>query len=95
MITDLVPVREPATWRSYLNIFATVGRSVGAPVGSYLSDSIGWRWYVSYISNKRRSCMYELIFKVISCTMPSNHIGLGAGVDLHSKSKASRRGGTI
>jgi MFS family permease len=45
-ITDLVPLREVATWQSYLNIVATTGRSLGGPVGGWLADTIGWRWYV-------------------------------------------------
>ncbi|KAF2709933.1 major facilitator superfamily transporter [Pleomassaria siparia CBS 279.74] len=44
LITDLVPLRQVASWRSYLNIFATTGRSIGGPVGGYLADTIGWRW---------------------------------------------------
>lgn len=46
LITDLVPLRQVASWRSYLNIFATTGRSIGGPVGGFLADTIGWRWYV-------------------------------------------------
>ncbi|KAL1968141.1 hypothetical protein VTN77DRAFT_2272 [Rasamsonia byssochlamydoides] len=44
IITDLVPKREVATWRAYVNISMTLGRSLGGPVGGYLTDSIGWRW---------------------------------------------------
>lgn len=41
----MVPIREVATWRSYVNIAATTGRSLGGPIGGYLTDTIGWRWY--------------------------------------------------
>ena len=44
LITDLVPLREVATWRSWVNIVATTGRSMGGPVGGWLADSVGWRW---------------------------------------------------
>ncbi|KAJ5995873.1 hypothetical protein N7481_002850 [Penicillium waksmanii] len=44
IITDIVPRREVATWRSYVNISMTLGRSLGGPVGGWLSDTIGWRW---------------------------------------------------
>jgi hypothetical protein len=47
LITDLVPLRQVASWRSYLNVFATTGRSIGGPVGGFLADTIGWRWYDS------------------------------------------------
>ncbi|KAH7253279.1 major facilitator superfamily domain-containing protein [Fusarium solani] len=44
VITDLVPLREVAVWRSYVNVASTLGRSVGAPLGGWLADAIGWRW---------------------------------------------------
>jgi predicted MFS family arabinose efflux permease len=40
---DLVPLRDVATWRSYVNVVSTVGRSIGGPLGGFLSDTIGWR----------------------------------------------------
>jgi predicted MFS family arabinose efflux permease len=40
----VVPVREVASWRSYVNIAATTGRAVGGPLGGVLCDTIGWRW---------------------------------------------------
>ncbi|KAJ6016644.1 hypothetical protein N7451_000023 [Penicillium sp. IBT 35674x] len=44
IITDIVPKREIATWRAYVNISMTLGRSIGGPVGGWLSDTMGWRW---------------------------------------------------
>ncbi|KAJ6028940.1 uncharacterized protein N7446_011719 [Penicillium canescens] len=44
VITDIVPKREIASWRAYVNIAMTLGRSLGGPVGGWLSDTIGWRW---------------------------------------------------
>lgn len=41
---DKVPLRSVATWRGYVNIASTVGRSAGGPMGGYLADTIGWRW---------------------------------------------------
>jgi MFS family permease len=46
LITDLVPLREVASWRAYVNVVATTGRSMGGPVGGLLADTVGWRWYV-------------------------------------------------
>ncbi|PVH69662.1 MFS general substrate transporter [Cadophora sp. DSE1049] len=43
VIADLVPIREVASWRSYANIAATSGRSLGGPIGGYLTDTVGWR----------------------------------------------------
>jgi MFS family permease len=39
-------LRDVAVWRSYANIAATTGRSLGGPIGGYLADEIGWRWLV-------------------------------------------------
>lgn len=44
LITDLVPLRDVATWRSYVNVVATTGRSIGGPLGGFLADTVGWRW---------------------------------------------------
>ncbi|KAF2727601.1 MFS general substrate transporter [Polyplosphaeria fusca] len=44
LITDLVPLRDVASWRSYVNLFATTGRSIGGPLGGWLADTVGWRW---------------------------------------------------
>ncbi|KAM7211592.1 Major facilitator superfamily domain containing protein [Rhypophila decipiens] len=44
LITDLLPIREVAQWRAYVNLVATLGRSIGGPLGGWLSDVIGWRW---------------------------------------------------
>lgn len=45
LLTDLVPLRQVAVYRSYVNLVQTVGRSCGAVVGGYLAQTIGWRWY--------------------------------------------------
>ncbi|KAK5659228.1 hypothetical protein OQA88_1319 [Cercophora sp. LCS_1] len=44
LITDLLPLREVAQWRAYVNVVATTGRSIGGPSGGWLADVVGWRW---------------------------------------------------
>lgn len=44
IITDIVPMNEVASLRSYVNILQTVGRSAGGVIGGILTQSIGWRW---------------------------------------------------
>ncbi|RDW63810.1 hypothetical protein BP6252_11355 [Coleophoma cylindrospora] len=44
IITDIVPKRDVAIWRSYINMAITLGRSVGGPLGGLISDALGWRW---------------------------------------------------
>ncbi|KAL8820050.1 MAG: hypothetical protein Q9223_001656 [Gallowayella weberi] len=44
LIADKVPLRDVATWRSYVNIASTVGRSAGGPIGGFLADKIvAWK----------------------------------------------------
>ncbi|KFA71254.1 hypothetical protein S40288_07798 [Stachybotrys chartarum IBT 40288] len=44
IISDLVPIRDVASWQASLNLAATTGRSLGGPVGGWLADTVGWRW---------------------------------------------------
>lgn len=44
IITDLVPMQEVASLRSYVNVLQTVGRSAGGVIGGLLTEKIGWRW---------------------------------------------------
>ena len=43
LIVHFVPLRDVAVWRSWMYVVVTFGRSIGAPLGSILTDSIGWR----------------------------------------------------
>lgn len=43
VITDLLPMREVAAWRSYVNVVSVIGRCVGGPIGGWLADAVGWR----------------------------------------------------
>ncbi|KAL8306486.1 hypothetical protein RB597_003005 [Gaeumannomyces tritici] len=43
IITDIVPLREAASWQSGINLAAVSGRSLGAPLGGLLADLVGWR----------------------------------------------------
>lgn len=46
IIADIVPANEVATFRGYVNISQIIGRSFGGVVGGWLTQLIGWRWYV-------------------------------------------------
>ncbi|KAH4085759.1 hypothetical protein HBI67_099330 [Parastagonospora nodorum] len=67
LITDLVPLRDVATWRSYVNIAATTGRSIGGPLGGWLADTVGWRW--SFLGQAPIAGMAILL---IALTLPAH-----------------------
>ncbi|KAF9445146.1 member of the major facilitator superfamily [Macrolepiota fuliginosa MF-IS2] len=48
IMSDLVPLRSRGTWQGIINIVWSCGNTVGASLGGYLADTIGWRW-VFYI----------------------------------------------
>lgn len=37
---------QVAVLRSYIFVAATLGISIGSPLGGVLMNTIGWRWYV-------------------------------------------------
>ncbi|CAO3650651.1 unnamed protein product [Cunninghamella echinulata] len=49
IISDLVPLRERGKYQGYGNIAYGLGSVVGAPIGGFLTDTIGWR-YCFYIN---------------------------------------------
>ncbi|KAL5364276.1 MFS transporter [Aspergillus floccosus] len=44
LIKDMVPPKDVALMRSYTNIVKTTGRGIGAPLGSLVTQTVGWRW---------------------------------------------------
>jgi MFS family permease len=66
LITDLVPLRDVATWRSYVNVVATTGRSIGGPLGGWMADTVGWRW--SFLGQAPIACVAMIL---IATTVPS------------------------
>lgn len=44
VVADTSTHGQTALLRSYVNVAAICGRSLGAPLGGLLADCIGWRW---------------------------------------------------
>ncbi|KAJ7613841.1 member of the major facilitator superfamily [Mycena polygramma] len=44
IMSDIVPLRSRGTWQGIMNIIYAFGSAAGAPLGGFLSDTIGWRW---------------------------------------------------
>ncbi|KAF4342777.1 multidrug resistance [Fusarium beomiforme] len=68
IITELAPLREVASWQSYMNVIATVGRSIGGPLGGFLADMIGWRW--SFLG---QSPIFAVSMIIAALLLPSTH----------------------
>lgn len=68
LITDLVPLRDVAPWRSCVNIVATTGRSIGGPVGGWLPDTVGWQWSFS-----GQVPLAGIAIALVAFTLPSSH----------------------
>ncbi|KAI8139000.1 major facilitator superfamily domain-containing protein [Fennellomyces sp. T-0311] len=43
VIHDLVPMRQRGKYQSYVNMTQTIGTAVGAPLGGFINDLVGWR----------------------------------------------------
>ncbi|KAF8885359.1 major facilitator superfamily domain-containing protein [Infundibulicybe gibba] len=44
VVSDVVPLRARGTWQGVTNIIFATGSAAGAPLGGFITDSIGWRW---------------------------------------------------
>lgn len=64
---DLVPLIQVASWRSYVNVISTLGRSIGGPLGGFLADTVGWRW--SFIG---QGPIIALAILLVALKLPSN-----------------------
>jgi MFS family permease len=72
LITDLVPLRDVATWRSYVNIVATTGRSIGGPLGGWMADTVGWRW--SFLGQAPVACVAMMLIALTVPSRPSHEV---------------------
>ncbi|KAI6785416.1 uncharacterized protein J7T54_007058 [Emericellopsis cladophorae] len=44
MTSDLVPIERRGSYQAYINVTAGVGGALGAALGGWLAESLGWRW---------------------------------------------------
>ncbi|KAK2767633.1 hypothetical protein FQN54_003791 [Arachnomyces sp. PD_36] len=44
LLSDIVPLRDRGVWQGIINIVYTLGAGIGAPLGGFFADYIGWRW---------------------------------------------------
>ncbi|KAL2678794.1 hypothetical protein Neosp_009545 [[Neocosmospora] mangrovei] len=44
IVADVIPLPKVAQYRGYVNLTATIARSLGGPIGGWLAGSVGWRW---------------------------------------------------
>ncbi|KAF1849201.1 MFS general substrate transporter [Cucurbitaria berberidis CBS 394.84] len=76
LITDLAPLRDVASWRAYINVVATTGRSIGGPLGGWLADSVGWRW--SFLGQVPLAGIAILLVAITLPPRPHHHLDDGS-----------------
>ncbi|KAG9498419.1 hypothetical protein J7337_009224 [Fusarium musae] len=76
LLDELAPLREVASWQSYMNVIATVGRSIGGPLGGFLADTIGWRW--SFLG---QSPIFAVSMIIAAILLPSTTQTEGATIE--------------
>lgn len=95
LLSDIIPLRERGTWQGYINIVWASGASMGAPLGGILSDSIGWRWYGSLLSEKVvvdhfRAFIGQFPLTLLACAIVYFVLELPKLEDSHWASKLKR-----
>ncbi|KAI0201228.1 major facilitator superfamily transporter [Astrocystis sublimbata] len=72
LTTDLIPLRDVASWLGIINIVSTTGRSIGGPLGGFLSDRVGWRWSFSGQAPLFAIAMLAAIFLIPNTKAPDS-----------------------
>ncbi|KAI1648058.1 MFS general substrate transporter [Daldinia loculata] len=44
IISDLVPIERRGSYQSYVNVVYGLASALGAALGGFMADSLGWRW---------------------------------------------------
>lgn len=44
IVSDLVPIEHRGAYQSYINLVYGVGATLGAALGGFMADYLGWRW---------------------------------------------------
>lgn len=44
IVSDLVPIERRGAYQSYINMVYGVGSTLGAALGGFMADYLGWRW---------------------------------------------------
>ncbi|KAG2206515.1 hypothetical protein INT47_008532 [Mucor saturninus] len=82
VIHDLIPMRDRGRYQSYVNMAQTVGTTIGAPLGGFINDYIGWR-YCFYINVP--PCLFILYVYIYKLENYNLAKGSNATDNLHEK----------
>ncbi|KAI0453599.1 major facilitator superfamily transporter [Xylaria acuta] len=80
LTTDLIPLRDVASWLGYINIVSTTGRSIGGPLGGFLADQIGWRWSFSSQAPLFATAMIASVLVIPNTKAPESQKGNSKGL---------------
>ena len=75
--SDMVPLHIRGSYQSILNLAFGIGSSLGVAMGSFLVDTLGWRWEFSIQGMANHIESLLRVSSLITCsTSPSNHTSL-------------------
>lgn len=87
IMSDVVPLRYRGTWQGVLNIIFASGSAVGAPLGGFFVDTIGWRW--AFL------CQVPMAILAIVCVSLALHLPKMEPTDFSVKLKRVDLGGAV
>jgi hypothetical protein len=76
--SDLVPIEIRGVYQSYINIIFGVGSALGAALGGWIADSLGWRWEFGIQVPALTICL------AVACFTLPRKLGLAKGVEKKS-----------
>ncbi|CAN8106308.1 unnamed protein product [Discula destructiva] len=72
IVSDLVPIERRGAYQSYINMIYGVGSTLGAALGGFMADYLGWRWEFGIQVPPLLLCVG------ISTLIIPNNLGLGS-----------------
>jgi MFS family permease len=82
--SDLVPIHIRGSFQSLLNLAFGIGSSLGAAVGGFLADTLGWRWEFSIQGRSELIRCKQLMLTAKFRSSCSGHC-VHRGVDHHTR----------
>lgn len=82
--SDLVPIEIRGVYQSYINIIYGIGSALGAALGGWIADTLGWRWEFGIQVPLLSVCL------AVACFTVPRKLGLARGVEKKSLLEAMK-----